>query len=239
MNYFSTIITCMVILSSMAVAQESRSSSGGKKYKGKTFRIVCWSDWTKDEIFIRNPKKGSKGMIPLDVRNMRYSKPYPYSAGKPLMFYKKTEDAEKPYALLLKVTIPQTVKKPLVMLVLNKEELKHSIYDLDDRKFSYGSYKVVNFTSVNLIGDFGGQKFLLKPQKNCYIQPNHGLEKKAIPCRVGVKQGSKTKLVYSKMIMNRSYKRMLMFFYPSKDEVGRTVIRSRSIVDFYKKPTSG
>ena len=223
------------------MAQEGEQLETVKKKPGRTFQIACWSDWTKGELYIGNPKKkGGSQMTKVDILNMSYSKGYSYKIDQPLYFYRKTEDLENPYAMALKVSIPQSYKKPLLMLIIEKKKIRHILYDLDANKFPYGSYKVVNFTRVNLFADFGGKKFAIKPNQDHFVSLNHGKKSKAVQLRVAMKSKKKSKLIYSNMLMNRKNKRMLMFFYATKDEADRPTIKCRSLVDFHikkKKPS--
>lgn len=214
-----------------------------KPAKGPSFRIACWSEWTKDELFIRLPRKvkgdedgkGKGKMLKLEILDMSYSPSYPYTPGEPLLFFKKTDDEKEPYAPELKVLIPNSYKDPLVMLMLGKEKTTHFVYDLNTKNFPFGSYKVINFSSVDLFTELAGKRFALKPKSSHMV--NLSLkEKKAIQCKVAVKQNGKAKLVYSSMLMNRPNKRMLMFFFPTKDEAGRSTIKCRSLVDFATTP---
>ena len=225
-----------LFLTPFAVAQERVGqldvASNQKKKSGPTFRIACWSAWTKSDLYIG---KSKKKMVKVDIFDMSYSKKYPYTSGQPLRFYKKNQEAtgkENPYTLAMSVNIPASCKKPLVMLVLGEEGVRHMVYDLDAKKFPYGTYKVVNFTSVNLLTIMGGDSFSLKPKCNHFVKLKSRKKNKAVQCRVAVKSNGEVKLVYSSMMMNRSDKRMLLFFYPSKDEGGRMTVKCRSLVDF-------
>ena len=240
--YKSTSVFCLSFLFSfLCVAQEGVPVESVKKKPGRTFQIACWSDWTKDELYIGNPKKkGGSQMTKVDILNMSYSQGYSYKIDQPLYFYRKTEDPENPFMMALKVAIPQTYKKPLLMLIIEKKKVRHILYDLDANKFPYGSYKVVNFTKVHLFADLGGKKFSIKPNQNHFVRLSHGKKTKAVQFRVAMKSNKKSKLIYSNMLMNRKNKRMLMFFYTTKDEADRTTIKCRSLVDFFvkkKKPS--
>ena len=149
-------------------------------------------------------------------------------------------DPENPYVMALKVAIPKSYKKPLLMLIIEKKKVRHVLYDLDANKFPFGSYKVINFTKVHLLADLGGVKFTLKPNQDHFVRLNHGEKIKPVQLRVAIKGKKRSKLIYSSMLMNRKSKRMLMFFYATKDEADRPTIKCRSLVDFFiknKKPS--
>lgn len=221
---------------SSANERDTLSSENDREYRGKTFKVVCWGEWTKEDLYIGRPRKSREGrMTKVSILNMRQSKAYPYKSGEPVVFYKQTDDEKKPYEKVISVTIPQTCSEPLIMLVLKKKKVEHMVYDLDAKQFPYGSFRVVNFSPLELRTIVGKDKFILKPKSDRTVIPNSSGKPKAVPCRVAVKSKNKTKVVYSSMLMNRPYKRHMLFFYPTKDEVGRTVFRSRSLVDFKPK----
>ena len=216
----------------MIHAQESPDESG-EKQAGKTLRIACWSSWDKDDLYIKGKKKGAEEeMVKLKIFNMSYSKEYHYRVGESLKFYVKTGNEENPYKLMLSANIPSSFREPLVLLSITGQGVEHMIYELDDKSFPFGSYKIVNFTPTNLFVNFDGKKFSLKPKSNFFVNPRKSGEQRAVQCRVGIRYKEDTKLVYSSMLMNNPNKRMLMFFYPTKDEAGRSAIKCRSLVDF-------
>jgi hypothetical protein len=163
---------------------------------------------------------------------MSYSNGYHYKVGEPIKFYIKTSNEDEPYKLILSTSIPSDVRDPLVFLTINKEKVDHMVYDLDDKKFPFGSYKIVNFTTINLLVNFDDKKFSLKPKSTQFVNPSKNGQQKAVQCRVAIENKGEIKMVYSSMLMNRPQKRMIMFFYLTKDEVGRPAIKCRSLVDF-------
>jgi len=244
---------CLLAFAPVASAQKTPKNtpqSGQekvKKPKGPTFRVFCWSDWNEEDLYIVNPRKKKKDeqkkkdkkkdgqMIKLEIYNMSASKPYPYRRDEVLKFYKKTNNEEKPYKMVLKVKIPPSYKKPLVMLTIEKDKTTYMLYDLDAGKFPYGSSKLVNMTSIGLMADLGGELFLVKSMSDHFVK--FKLDQQSAPqkCRIAIKKKGETKVVYSSIIMARANKRTLMFFYTIKDEADRTSIKCRSFVDF--KPT--
>lgn len=174
-------------------------------------------------------------MTKVDIFNMSYSKGYSYKIDQPLYFYTKTEDPQKPYEVALKVVIPKSYKKPLIMLILKKDGVRSLLYDLDDEKFPYGSYQIVNFTEAHLYVSFEGQNVKVKPQQKHLVRLKHNKKTKAVQLKAAVEKDGKLKLVYSNMLMNRKNKRMIMFFYPTKDQSDRPSIKSRCLVDFQQK----
>lgn len=228
---FSLILLYVFInITSLTYAQSNPSEDISP---GSTFKIASWSEWVGDDLYIRGPKgsKKMKNMVKIDIMNFRYSADYIYKKHIPITFFKKTESAEKPYTPIYKITIPITYKKPLILLIKSKKKINHVLYDLNDPKFQFGSYKIVNFTNTPLRVKFGSNKFTLQPKDSTSYTPK-GNEKRAVGCKVGIMKESKFKIVYSNMLMRRPHKRMIMFFYSSKDQAGRSIIKSRSLVDF-------
>jgi hypothetical protein len=111
----------------------------------------------------------------------------------------------------------------------------YSVYEMDESAFPYGSLQFVNFTTRALGVSVGEDDFVLKPKSAHTVKPQFEGQTKALPCRTLVKHKGETHEVYSSMLMARSYKRDLTFFFISKDAIGRSVMKSRSLVDFEQK----
>jgi hypothetical protein len=232
---FLVILGLLGAYASCASAQ-SPPAAASKEHQGSTFKLACWSEWTEDALYIgRLKKRGESKMTKLSIYNMNLSKAYPYSHGQPINFYKKTDNPEQPYQLVLSVAIPPSIKDPLVLLALQKKGASYSVYELDEAAFPYGSLQFVNFTTRALGVSVGEDDFVIKPKAAHTVIPEFKGQTKALPCRTLVKHQGETHEVYSAMLMVRAYKRELTFFYLTKDKVGRSVMRTRSLVDFESK----
>lgn len=236
------ILSLLLILTSIPsvhAQNQNRRATEKQAARGASFKVASWKGWSGQDLYIAKSGNAEKNneMIKIDILNLRYSDNYPFKRSNPVVFYHKTDNDEQPYLPALSVPIPPGCRKPLILLHPEKEKINHIVYDLNDKDFPFGSYKVVNFTNSPLLIQFGKKRSKLPPRKSASFKPG-GLEKRAVGCKIGINQGGITKVVYSNMLMRRPHKRMIMFFYSDKDQAGRPVIKSRSLVDFSSRSSS-
>lgn len=229
------LLICCVILSfvSSSHAQTRPGRDSHTIRPANTFRIVSSTDWTGNDLYILSPKKkGNDSMIQLKIYDMSYSKYYPYKKGAPVSFFTKTNDPETPYTLLFKVAIPPTNKMPLIFVTRTKSKVHSRLFDIHPSTFPYGSYQMVNLTNKGLIAQFGGNRYSVKPNNSKSVRIKQARKGKAVSCKVARSEDGETKLIYSNIMMNKTNKRLLMFFYPDKDRRGRDTVQCKSLVDF-------
>ena len=214
------------IWSNEALAQSSNPK--------KAFKIACWSEWNKEPVYIETKKEGStsKEMIAIETHTMSYSASYKYTATKPINLFQKSNDPENPYKLFKSISIPGSIKLPLVLLLKGKSGWKHQVYDIHPSVFPYGSYKIVNYTPQEIWTKMGSKKVRIAPNRSKSITLSSKYAGKSFHCMAAHNQKGKPQVVYSNMFKNRASKRLLLFFYTIKDAKGNRSVKTKSLVDF-------
>ncbi|MFC4990746.1 hypothetical protein [Rubritalea tangerina] len=203
------------------------------KSKKPQFKVTTWEKWDSSPILLKTKnERGKEEMVSIETMEMSYSRGYPYQKGAPIKFYTETNDPETPYKLFKSIQIPQNIKSPLILFLTINKELRTLIFDLDASDFKYGSYKLVNLSQKEILYKIDNKRIKLKPLASRNVPIATSGKKKAVHCQAAVLLEGKPKIVYSTMLMNRSEKRQLIFFYSTKDSKGREVVKSRSLVDF-------
>ncbi|MGB0991548.1 MAG: hypothetical protein ACPG32_03665 [Akkermansiaceae bacterium] len=229
----ATVLLLALICLALPSLQAQDQPSGADETRGKpTFKISTIGEWKNKALFYRSPTKGSdkKEAKKLELLDMGYSPSYVFKRGTPIQLLQETGNTEKPYRTALQINVPETIRQPLILLIQLKGKLTFRLFDLNPKKFPFGSIQSVNFSSHELQVALNKKIVTLKPS-NKHIFPAIKEAKKQGWLRVATKKNNK--LVFSSMMMRRAKKRILIFFINGKNG---EAVETRMLVDFKPAP---
>lgn len=227
----------LILLCGLGIGTQTVQAQGGEPRRvaglKSGLRVTCLGDWKGEELFIKDSKKGShNGMRKVDILDRGYSPMMEYKQKEPIQFFLKTDEEKKPYALALSVKVPEGVLQPLVLLVSEDGKMLYKVFDIDPKKFPFGSCKIVNFSkkTISILMNKDGKR--LKPGEQClYPAPKEQQERAAFQ----MADLDKKKLIFSTMMIRRAHKRIIIFLV-NDTEKGEGRIKPRVLVDFKPAP---
>lgn len=221
-------ILSILLIVSLLPPVSGQTEANATEERGPHFRVTSMGKWAGPELFVRIKDKWQ----PLELLDMAYSAPMPFSRQEPVAFARKGTAGDE-YVPVLSVSIPKDCLSPMILMQASKDgKIQHHLSDIDPANFPYGSYKLVNFTRFPLAAQFGDKRFSLGPAGVQLVSPDPG---KTAPYPILIREGQdkeKWKTVYSNMVINRPSKRMFLFLYPVDDGSGTSTANVRCLVDF-------
>jgi hypothetical protein len=179
-------------------------------------------------LFLRVPDPAGPKFVPVDFLDMGYSPSYPILPGQPVVFFRATEDPERPYLPARQLVIPPGIKEPLLLLQVENDSLAHRWFDLDPAITPFGSTLVVNLSPRQILTAMDEDSHLLPPGQTHAIPPP-GQEREKAWLRLA--DAGERKVFFSSMLIRRQAKRMLLFIVEEGTE-----LQTRLLVDFEPAP---
>ena len=137
--------------------------------------------------------------------------------------------------LVVSVTVPSGIQQPLVLLISQGEKVIYRVFDIDLKKFPFGSCKVVNFSKkrLHVLMDKDSQE-LKSGKQHLFAE----VKEKQVRAWLRIVDSDDKKVIFSSMMMRRAQKRLIIFIIDDSAE-GSGGVKTRVLVDFKPAPKKG
>ena len=215
-----------------------QSSAAPESTNEVKFRATCLSSWNGPDLYLLST---DNTYLAFTVHSMAYTKTHTHQRNEPITIFQKStaEDSKESHTPLLKVTIPNTIREPLIALHWDDTSMEctSTVLEFSPEKFPYGSYQIVNLSDIEIEGYIGTEENKI----SCAAKQQSILNFQFEPgSRIAIvfqhKINDQIKNVFSSLAFHRQRKRVILFFTSKATKNGRINYSTRPLVDYKPEP---
>lgn len=203
------------------------------KTKGPKFQVSAWGDWSGAPLFAQLE---AKKFIQLKIADMALTETMPFKREDGITLYEKVEakdGKEESYKPKFHMPVPAEIKMPLVLLLPGKDkQMIPRIYELDPSGFPGGAYRFVNLSPIPVLATVNEARTTVPPNGDKIVNRSPKQDERVQITGTVMGQDGVPQKLFSTMAINRTTKRMTMFFYPATTAADSATLMCRSLVDF-------
>ncbi|MFD0893933.1 hypothetical protein KBB96_10960 [Luteolibacter ambystomatis] len=224
---------CPLLLHAQDAPAAGSPATEEAKTKGLKFQVSAWGDWSGAPLFAQVE---AKKYTQLKIADMALTEAMPFKREEGITLYEKVEakdGKEEGYKPKFHVTVPADIKTPLVLLLPGKDkQMIPRVYELDPSGYPAGAYRFVNLSPIPVLATVNETRTTVPPNGDKIVNRSPKADERVQITGTVMGQDGVPQKLFSTMAINRTTKRMMMFFYPATTTADSATLMCRSLVDF-------
>ncbi|MDF3129332.1 hypothetical protein P0Y35_09005 [Kiritimatiellaeota bacterium B1221] len=182
-------------------------------------RFLAWSEHQPQSLYLQTD---AENFVLLSLRSNQRSTLYDLHPSRRVRLFTDGIDAEgnKIKVLVYETTVPDELEEPLLILFSmlrdGKASYRATVMEDAESTFSFGSYRVMNFTPFLLVFEIDGKAHRLKTGEQVIVKPK--LQRREnIAVRFYVLENGEPQLIRQTFWRHKPSQRLMVFVIKGKD----------------------